>query len=285
MTITEDTGQRLAGRATMQWIPLADMDVSPLAQRARRDSHVNQLAAKFNIDLIGHPVVNRRDGRVFIIDGQHRKWAADRVGLGSGSVECETFEDLTEQQEADMFLELNSDLPVSAFEKFKIAVTAGRFEQCQINDIVGAAGLKIALSKEDGSVGCVSTLTDIFRKGGEECLARTLVIVLESYGYSGLEAQVIGGVGLLLQRYGAILTNSRAIASLAPAPGGAFGLLQKARAVKRQYGKSLRFCVAAAATETINAGRGGRKLPDWWRAGAGPRSRRETPQAALADAV
>lgn len=284
MTITESTGQRLTGRATMQWIPIADMEVSPLAQRTLRPAHVANLAARFNIDRIGKPVVNRRDGRVFVIDGQHRKNAAELVGLGDKIIECEAYEGLTEQQEAEMFLELNNDLAVGAFEKFRIAVTAGRAEACQVNDIVVGAGLRIAQSKEDGSVSCVSTLTEIFRKGGEECLVRTLVIVLEAYGYAGLDAQVIGGVGLLLQRYGKILGDSRAVAGLCAAPGGSYGLLQKARAIKRQYGKSLRFCVAAAATETINAGKGGRKLPDWWRAGAGPKSTRETPQAVLAEA-
>lgn len=285
MTITQDTDQRIIGRATMQWIAVSDMEVSPLAQRTLRPAHVSNLAAKFNPDRLGHPTVNRRDGRVFVVDGQHRAEAMKLLDMGGRLILCETYEGLTEQQEAVMFLELNEDLPVSAFEKFRISVTAGRAEACQINDIVIAAGLKIAQTKDDGSVGCVTTLADIFRKGGEECLARTLVIILEAYGYDGLDNQVIAGVGLLLQRYGKILDNSRAIAALSAAPAGSYGLLQKARVLRRQYGKSLKICVAAAATETINAPKGGRKLPDWWRAGSGSRRTRETPQAALADAV
>lgn len=286
MTTLEDTGLRITRRATMRWIPIADMAVSPVAQRDYNPAHANKIAANLDPDKLGHPTVNLRARKWMVVDGQHRVRALEIRGMGNMQLECEAYEGLTEPEEGDLFLQLNDRLGVGAYQKFKIAVTAGRVQECAINDIVISCGMRIGLdSKSEGTISAVRTLEEIYKKGGEECLARTLVIVKDSYGYAGLDHHVIGGVGLMMQRYGTVLDDARAIAGLQVAAGGSYGLLEKARGLKRQFGKPLKTCVAAAATETINAGRGGKKLPDWWRAGNGTRRTRETPQAVLADAV
>jgi hypothetical protein len=46
--------------------------------------------------------------------------------------------------------------------------------------------------------------------------------------------------------------------------GGVNGLLGRAEQIRRQTGNPKNHCVAAAAVEAINRGRGGKKLPSWW---------------------
>lgn len=50
-------------------------------------------------------------------------------------------------------------------------------------------------------------------------------------------------------------------------------LLGQAENIRRQTGNQKRHCVAAAAVEILNAGKGGRKLPTWWHTSevSGPR--------------
>lgn len=55
---------------------------------------------------------------------------------------------------------------------------------------------------------------------------------------------------------------------LAKAHGGVAGLTNKAEVLRRSTGNQKAHCVAAAAVEIINAGRGGHKLPAWWKADA-----------------
>lgn len=55
------------------------------------------------------------------------------------------------------------------------------------------------------------------------------------------------------------------IVHVATADGGVNGLLNKAEVIRRSTGNAKGHCVAAAAVEIINAGRGGKKLPSWFR--------------------
>jgi len=58
------------------------------------------------------------------------------------------------------------------------------------------------------------------------------------------------------------------VAKLSKANGGVNGLLNKAEVLRRSTGNQKGQCVAAAAVEVINKGRGGKKLPSWWKADA-----------------
>lgn len=53
---------RVQRTARLQWVPVAEMRVSTLAQRDRNDAKVSYLAAHFDPEEIGAPTVNLRDG-------------------------------------------------------------------------------------------------------------------------------------------------------------------------------------------------------------------------------
>lgn len=61
------------------------------------------------------------------------------------------------------------------------------------------------------------------------------------------------------------LAEDRAVKALSGAMGGVNALMGKAEFLRKQTGNPKAHCVAAAAVELINSGRGGRKLPSWWR--------------------
>lgn len=256
---------------THKKVPLGKMHVlSRHAQRSKiNESRVNYLLSNFDLDRIGLPVLNEReDGSYYILDGQHRIEALKRW-LGEGwekqKVECEVFIGLTEAEESAMFLALNDTLRVGVLDKFQASVNAGFVDQVHVQKIVEGAGLCISTDKVPGAISAVGTLQKVYTRSDGDTLARALRLVRDSFGDPGLRAQVIDGVGHLCQRYNGILDESIAVEKLSKVHGGVNGLLGKAEVLHKQTGNAKSQCVAAAAVDIINTGRGRKKLPSWWK--------------------
>lgn len=261
-------GKKVERTARLEWIPLNLVKVNPLAQRDLNESRVFRLAEEFDPEQLGSPTVNFRASHYWVIDGQHRlealkSWLGD--DWESQSVQCWMYEGLTEEEEAEIFLKLNDTLTVHAFAKFRVGVQAGRPDETEVDRVVRECMLRVSQDKGDGAIGAVGTLMRVYRTGGPQTLARTLLIIRDAFGDPGLEAAVIDGIGLLCHRYNGDLDDKQLVAKLAKAHGGVNALLGKAENLRKQTGNPRNHCVAAAAVEINNAGRGGKKLPSWWR--------------------
>ena len=267
MTGNGKPASRLQRTGRLRWVPLARMRVNPLAQREVNRARVALLAASFDPEQIGAPVVSRRGDWFYLVDGQHRI-EAYKLWLGAWEdqqVQCWCYEGLSEAQEAELFLKLNDTLTVNAFARFKVAIQAGRDAEADVDRIVRALGLRIG--RGAGGICAVATLRRVYRRGGPAVLSRALRIIRDAYGEAGLDGPVIDGISLLCQRYDGDLSEQRAIARLASAHGGVSGLVSRAGQLRQSTGSAPAQCVAAAAVELINRGSGGRKLPGWWRTG------------------
>lgn len=254
--------------ARLAWVPLAKVKVNPLAQRDLNPSRVDKLATEFDPEQLGSPTVNHREDHFWVIDGQHRiealkTWLGDWEGQ---HVQCWCYDGLTEEEEAEIFLKLNDTLSVQAFAKFRIGVQAGRADETEVDRVVRQCLLRVSQDKGDGAIGAVGTLMKVYRRGGGATLARTLLIVRDAYGDPGMDASVIEGIGLLCHRYNGDLDDAKLVQRLSAAHGGVNGLLGKAENLRKSTGNIRAHCVAAAAVEINNSGRGGKKLPSWWRA-------------------
>lgn len=259
MTNTNNTTTR-----SLEWLPVADIRVSDQAQRELRAGKAAKIAADFDPDRLTPPIVSRRsDGRLFVIDGQHRIEAMRLIGWGDQNIECFVHDGLTEREEADLFLWHNDRTAVSALDKFLVGVTANRSDECVINQIVHDAGLHVSASCSSRSIQAVGALRKTYANGGD-VLARTLRIASDAYGDEGLHADVIEGVGLLVARHNGAMDDERAVARLSTARGGIGTLRTKANRLRAELGATRGQCIAGAATEIINAGKGGKKLPSWW---------------------
>lgn len=264
---TKATADRVERSARLRWVPIPQMKTSPVAQRNLNQARVDRLAADFDLEQLGTPTVNERDGGFYILDGQHRVEALRQIGYGDQQLQCWVYVDLTDDEMAETFLRLNDYLAVHAYDRFRIAVNAGRPNETDIDRIVRANGLVVSRDALPGAVSAVGTLSRVYNRGGAKVLARSLRIIRDAFGDPGLEAPVIDGVGLLCQRYNGELDEKTTVEKLSKVNGGANGLLGKAEVLRRQTGNAKGHCVAAAAVEIINQGRGGKKLPSWWKEG------------------
>jgi hypothetical protein len=247
-------------------VPLGDMVVSEHAQRGLKPARVAQILSRLDLDAFGEPILSYRDGRYYIIDGQHRiKAMAEFLGDGweRAAVMCKVYEGMDEKQEAELFIQINTVLASTPYDKFKIGVTAGREEETKIKQIVEALGLHISRGKSDGGVSAVGALRRAYGLSPKS-LMFALKLATESFGNAGLEGAIIEGLAHLHNRYTAALDDEVTIEALSHVRGGVKGLLNSAQSRRLQIGNSLPICIAAECVDVINRHRKSKKLPSWW---------------------
>jgi hypothetical protein len=272
MTKPHNTERRVERSARLVWVALGLMRFPTMAQRDRiNQGRVAGIAANMDLEQIGTPTVNRRGGLFYVLDGMHRV-EAYKMWIGEGwenqQLHCWTYEGLTEEEEAETFLKLNDTLTVQAFDNFRIGLNANRPEEVEIAGVVEKAGLTISQSRAEGTIGAVGALRRVYRRDGATVLGRALGIIRDAYGTPGLEQHVIDGIGLLCGRYNGEMDTGLAVSRLASVAGGLAGLMNRAYMTKNQTNAPLNVCVAAAAVDVINRGKGGKKLPSWWKGDA-----------------
>ena len=255
------------------WLRVSDMKVDPRAQRLLRKVWVKRHVPQFDANQIGTIVVSRRkDGSLWIIDGQHRAELFRAVGWGDQGVFCEIFDSLTIQEEAALFLKRNDKISVRTFDKFQVSLTEENETACAIARIVNSIGLTIAEGARDGSISAVTSLQHIYagvgngEKDGASALKKTLQTIDAAWGKpaANYQGQVIEGIGLVHLRYGAKLDQNALVAKLANVGGGAAGLIGQAKGLRDMHGGTLPYAVGAAIALRYNRGRRGGKLDSWW---------------------
>lgn len=265
MTGNATPKNRIETPTVLKWVPLTLMQIRPESQRELNRAWADHIATDIDIEKLGTFVVNKVGTVFWLIDGQHRREALIAADWGDQQVQCQVFENLTPQQEAELFLGLNDRRPIPAIQDFRIAVFAGRERECEIDRIVREQGCAVASTKIDGAIRAVGTLIRIYERSSGKVLGRAIAIARDAYGSTGLESFILDGLSLVCGRYNGDLEDQLAIVKLRNLQGGAGGLMGRAYHNREMYRKSLAECVAAAAVDVINGGRGGKKLPSWWR--------------------
>ena len=248
------------------------------AQRPFREAKGDRIAADFDINSFGFPVVCRVEKTNWLVDGQHRVYAIQKCGYAKPTdpIECEVYEGLSMPEMARMFLGRNRSTPVTAFERFGVAVTAGYPTERAITTIVEGVGLKVGYPKTPGNVYSVAALRRVYERHGAAVLERVLRVLRDAYDNSpaGLGRQMIDGVGLVIGTYAAI-DDKLLVAALGKEPHGVHALQRRAEEYRERLGRHVPECVAAAVVDVYNrhAGRK-RSLVKWWQAHEGGRLRR-----------
>lgn len=250
----------------LRWLPISQMKISPKAQATFNKSRAEKIASDFDLEALGFLVVSERNGEWYVVDGQHRRAALMLMGWEDQQVQCEAYEGLTEAEEAELFLRRNEKRNPTAFDKFRVEITAGRDEATDINRVVMGTGLKISTDGEVRSISSIGSLRKVYELGGPVVLGRSLRILKDAFEGDALRfrAELINGMGLVCQRYNGTLDDEAAIARLSTVRGGAASILRKSNNYKLSTGHSNPHCAAAAIVDALNAAKGGRKLPSWW---------------------
>jgi len=200
MKKNERYGWAVPGDDGIQQSVLLDALEFDLSYQRDQTSEVNVLAIAraFRWDAFGVIVVMRRsDGRLFVVDGQHRVMAARRHG-GITRVPAIVFESQGRDHEAAAFVALNTARKsVPALVKFKARALAGLQPESDIVDWARDNGYKFARSSgtpkaiDFPSVLCKSWLTD------REAAKRALTVQDDLVGTDGLCGAIHKGIAWL----------------------------------------------------------------------------------------
>lgn len=250
----------------LEYVKIGDMHVNPKAQRAYSPSHAEKLAAIFQLEGMGYPCVAKNGDGYWIIDGQHRIGCLKIHGFDDeDTVQCEVYEGLTEKELAELFLERNDTKAVHQFDRFRVALTAERDREVEIDRIVRANDLEIGRHRD--AISAVSTLVEIWDRSGPTQLSRVLRIIRDAYGLGAFTRQLMMGINLVLDRYGEQVTEQELTDVLGAQRGGATAIESEAEKVRRATAASALQSMASVIVDTLNRKRSrGQKLAAWWTA-------------------
>lgn len=252
---------------------VSDLNIDRNAQRKLSMQWVNAHVEGFDVDQLGYIVVNRRaNGKLYVVDGQHRVELIRAVGWGDQKVHAELFEGLNQREEAELFEARNDRRAVRKFDRFRISVTAGDAAATEITKTVESVGLCVSDQKVDGAITAVDKLEKIYEgcgitsvKEGRGALARTLKTIKDAWGTSpaGFNGVILHGLGMVQLRYNGQIDQTALATKLAPVKGGAPGMLGNARVMSEMSGRPVHHCVAAIIVDLYNRRRHTGKLDDW----------------------
>ncbi len=188
----------------MKFVKLKPSDTT-VDHRYQRDLDANRaeyMAANFDPDVVGVPVVSKRaDGGLVRIDGQHRLAAAVAAGFGDEPILMQVFDGLTIQQEADLFLRLNGNRKgVAAVEKYKARIEAREPVALEIYGVLKKHGCRIATGQGRGIIAAVAAVEHAYNKGNLDSVIYVLSAWMDR-DTAGFEGAFVRGVSLFLSLY------------------------------------------------------------------------------------
>jgi hypothetical protein len=242
-----------------------------VTQREFRKAHGDRIASELDLNKLGYPIINHRDGNYWVVDGQHRIYALKQNGFEKDVLDCEVYEDLTDAEMADIFLGRDARRPVPLYDKFHVSCTAGHRREQDIRRAVETNGQKISRSRDEG-ISAVGALGAVYDRSGDVVLGQVIRTINLGFGGDPLafDRAIVEGLGLVYNRYNGRTNEKELGASLNGLRQGARDLLRKAESIRERTGNQKKQCVAAAVVDLYNKGVGprGKRLPSWWKESA-----------------
>jgi len=243
-----------------RWIALRDLEPHPQAQRKLDQAHADRIAADFDPALFGTiTVAETKKGRLWIVDGQHRRSAALSFlnGDGAQTVKCNVIEVEDDAEAARLFLGLNRHKTVLTLDKFLVRVTAKDVNAIGIVTILKRYGLRVERTRATGVVQAVDALESVFiRQRGALLLERAIRLLNTTWGVDpdAYHGTIIRGLGLLLFKFGTAVDDEELSRKLAKA-GGPLHLIGRSRALRAAMGISAAQAVYECIKTEYNKGR------------------------------
>lgn len=175
----------------LQYCAIEQLTVDESYQRSLEATNsvtlIRRIAMYWDWGLCQPLYVSRRiDGKLYVVDGQHRLGAA-RLRGDIWQLPCVVRAFESAEQEAAAFVALNQERrPLSKLQIFKAAIAAGDFEAAQIVASVEAAGLSIASTTNletcpPGALSNIGGLQNCYRVYGVQVLDATLALIATAY--------------------------------------------------------------------------------------------------------
>lgn len=259
--IAEHEVDSMEKQSTIEEHAASSLYLDERIQRAIRPGHLKNITATLDLDAIGVLIISRRpDGKLAVLDGQHRVRALHEAGVGDWVVTCKVFDGLTIPEEAGLFRRFNTTSKTNAIEDLLKAIVEGDPEAAAIDKIAHRNGLTIALQLGEGKIACAAAMRKVYRSGGDmgpAALGFALHVGTTAWGVhsDSVDGHIVQGLGDLYVRYGEDIDRAALIRKLAKHKGGARGLIGQAKTLAGLLHVSTHRGVAHTTLGIYNRGR------------------------------
>lgn len=234
-------------------------------QRPVDQKEVDRLIREWDERLLEPVIVSFRDGKFYVVDGQHRISAMRKMNDGNGiMVNCKVYSGLTYEQEAAFCYKLDkAKKRLSLSQATNALAESGEdAEITEIRQLTENCGFVWALGKSRGKTGeIVSTraLVNAYRLLGGAAFVRMMNLLWDTWEGDprSLTAAILSGVALFVKTYETEINDKTFVARLSQADPDEIN--RRGRADFSTSSVALRY--ARVILEKYNGQRGGRKLP------------------------
>ena len=194
-------------------------------QRPVNPKEVERLIREWDERLLDPITVSFRDGKFYVVDGQHRISAMREMNGGRGiMVNCKVYNGLTYEQEADLCYKLDKAKKRLSLSQSTnvLAESGGDAEITEIKRLVENCGFIWALGKSHGKTGeIVSTraLVNAYRLLGGASFTRMLQLLWDTWQGDprSLTAALLAGLALFIKTYDTELNDQTFVSRLSQA--------------------------------------------------------------------
>ena len=147
------------------WIDKEDLFVDHEYQRTKiNNTRLASFASDWSWIKCGVLVVVIRDDKWWVIDGQHRKLAADKRS-DITKLPCLLFGSDDKKQEARAFVDINtSKTNLTGYEKFRALIVAGDETAIGLNELLKQRGYNAGIGTDVKTVRCILTVWKIYQQ-------------------------------------------------------------------------------------------------------------------------
>jgi hypothetical protein len=146
-------------RGELRWVHKSQLNIDTVYQRGMSEKKSLTIASEFSWPAFGVLVVAERgDGRLFVIDGQHRASGALRRS-DVAEVPCIVFSMADVREEAGAFLDGNTlRKPLSGVDRFKARLQTGDPAAVFSDQLIRAHGRVVSSSDGPNTVRCIGSV-------------------------------------------------------------------------------------------------------------------------------
>ena len=205
-------------------IMLKDIQVDEY-QRNVSDTRAQRIACEYDPAKVGVLIVSHREGKYYIIDGQHRLNAM-RI-LNIEQTNCIVLEHMTYEQEADYFRKQNKDCRRLSLQDRFLAGVEAEDEMCvTINTIVNKNGFMINRSNHSNdpqALNAIKAVELICELYGYEVLDKTLDYISRTWpgDIQAKQREMLVGVAAFINTHSPLLTKDSFVSRFKMVPPSA----------------------------------------------------------------
>lgn len=188
---------------TFKFINKNVLNVDKSYQRPPSETTANFYAKNWNWTAVNVLVVGQRsDGSYWVVDGQHRLFAAmKRADITE--LPCSVFQSDGSKEEASLFVKLNTARrTANVLERFHADIVCENKDALAIRDLVEKHGFRICYGGKIMSISCIAKVYEYYNNGaGMDILDKTFAIMEPLCKHENMNKSVFSGVAYILKNY------------------------------------------------------------------------------------